>query len=96
MVDLPRLRAERDRILQVAAAFGASNVRVFGSTARGDARPGSDVDILVDFPPARTLLEWSAFWQELEKILGAPVDLAVSSDLRPEIRQVVLSEAVPL
>jgi uncharacterized protein len=96
MVDLPRLRAHRQQILQLAAAFGASNVRVFGSIARGEARPDSDVDLLIDFPPDRSLLEWSAFWQELERVLGARVDLAVASDLRPEVRSVVLNEAIPL
>jgi predicted nucleotidyltransferase len=69
---------------------------VFGSVARGEARGESDIDLLVDLAPNQSLLAWSAFWQELESLLGAKVDLAVSSDLRPDVRRAVLAEAVPL
>ena len=96
MVDLPRLRSQRDLILQIAASFGASNVRVFGSVARGESRSDSDLDLLVDLAPSRSLLEWSAFWQALEAALGVKVDLAIESDLRPEIRRAIVEEAVPL
>jgi predicted nucleotidyltransferase len=96
MVDLPQLRSHRDLILRLAASHGASNVRVFGSVARGEARADSDIDLLIDLPPERSLLAWSAFWQQLEEALGARVDLAVASDLRPEVRQAVLAEAVTL
>jgi predicted nucleotidyltransferase len=96
MVNLPRLRDKRDLILRQAESFGASNVRVFGSVARGESHPGSDVDLLVDLAPARSLLTWSAFWQALEAALGVKVDLAVESDLRPEVRQAILEEAVLL
>jgi predicted nucleotidyltransferase len=96
MVDLPRLRSQRDAILRIAASYGASNVRVFGSLARGDARSDSDIDLVVDMPPEQSLLAWSAFWQELEALVGSRIDLAISSDLRPEVRIAVLAEAVPL
>ena len=96
MVDLPQLRSQRDLILRLAASYGASNVRVFGSVARGEARAESDIDLLIDLPPERSLLAWSAFWQALEEALGAKVDLAVASDLRPEVKQAVLAEAVSL
>lgn len=96
MVDLPELRTHRDLILRLAATYGASNVRVFGSVARGEASAESDVDLLVDLPPERSLLAWSAFWQALEDALGTRIDLAVASDLRPEVKQAVLAEAVAL
>ena len=96
MVDLAYLRARRDVILRLAAVYGASNVRVFGSVARGEAHEESDIDLLVDLAPDRSLLAWSGFWQELEHALGTTVDLAVASDLRPEVRQAVLAQAVPL
>jgi uncharacterized protein len=96
MVDLPHLRARRDAILRLAAAYGASNVRVFGSVARGEVRADSDVDLVVDMAPERSLHAWSALWQELEAVVGSRIDLAIASDLRPEVRRVVLEEAVPL
>jgi uncharacterized protein len=96
MVDLPHLRARRDAILRLAAAYGASNVRVFGSVARGEVRADSDVDLVVDMAPERSLHAWSALWQELEAVVGSRIDLAIASDLRPEVRRVVLEEAVPM
>jgi Predicted nucleotidyltransferases len=95
-MDLVALRAHRAAILRLAASYGASNVRVFGSVARGEARPESDLDLVVDMAPTASLLAWGAFWEALESLLGARVDLAVSTDLRPEVRSAVLREAVPL
>lgn len=96
MVDLPSLRAQREAIIRLAATYGASNVRVFGSLARGDERSDSDIDLLVDMAPEQSLLAWSGFWQELEVMIGSKIDLAVSTDLRPEVKRAVLAEAVPL
>ena len=96
MVDLAHVRLYRDAILALAERHGARDVRIFGSVVRGDARSGSDIDFLVDLAPGRTLLDWSAFWQELEKLLGRPVDVATEKSLRPEYRAQALREALPL
>jgi uncharacterized protein len=96
MIDSRSLGTYRDAILRLAAKHGARNVRIFGSVARDEATFGSDLDFLVDLEPGRTLLDWSAFWQDLEKLLGRSVDVAIDSSLRPEIRQRALSEARPI
>ncbi|HUC38443.1 MAG TPA: nucleotidyltransferase domain-containing protein [Acidimicrobiales bacterium] len=72
---LTNLRAKRDEILRVAANHGASNVRVFGSFARGTARAGSDIDLLVDFEPGRTLIDHIRLWRDLEALIGSGVDV---------------------
>ena len=69
------LAARRDEIAQVAARYGASNVRVFGSVARATARSDSDIDLLVDFEPGRTLVDQVGLWQDLEALLGRSVDV---------------------
>jgi predicted nucleotidyltransferase len=90
------LRARRDDILTIASRHGARNVRVFGSVARGEAGPDSDIDILVDVEPGRSLLDLGALLIDLEELLGCSVDVVTESGLRPRIRQRVMKEAVPL
>ena len=96
MVADPTLRRHRDAILSVAVRHGASNVRVFGSVARGDARPDSDLDLLVDLEPGRSLLDHVALIQDLEDLLGRKVDVVESQALHWYIRDRVLAEAVAL
>ena len=72
------LRARREEILRIAAARGAHNVRVFGSVARGEARPDSDVDLLVDLDPERTLLDLGGLILDLQETLGREVDVVES------------------
>ena len=91
MDQLARLRVE---ILAAAARHGATNVRVFGSVARGDADAASDVDFLVDFEPGRSLLDLASLLVELEDLLGLPVDIVTEPGLKARIRQRVLTEAV--
>jgi hypothetical protein len=86
----------RDAILAIAARYGARNVRAFGSAARGDAGPDSDIDLLVDLEPGRTLLDLVALWQDLEDLLGRPVDVVVEGGINPYLEERILSEAVPL
>jgi uncharacterized protein len=90
------LQTKREEILQAAARRGARHVRVFGSVARGDASPDSDVDILVDLEPGRTLFDLGGLCSDLEALLGRPVDLADEKGLSPYLRAGVLAEAVPL
>ncbi len=90
------LSENRPAILRAAKAHGAGNVRVFGSVARGEASADSDVDLLVDLEPGRSLLDHAALVIELEALLGRRVDVAVARGLRSRIRDRVLKEAVPL
>jgi len=90
------LQVRRDDILNIAARYGARNVRVFGSVARGDARPDSDVDLLVDMEPGRSLFDLGGLLSELQTLLGVDVDVVTEKGLRPRIRADVLREAVPL
>ncbi|RIK77078.1 MAG: hypothetical protein DCC67_13090 [Planctomycetota bacterium] len=90
------LDANREAILKIAAKYGARQVRLFGSTARGDAHEGSDVDILVDLDEGRSLLDQVGFQQELEELLGRPVDVVVEGGISPYLEQRILADAVPL
>ena len=87
------LRAKRSDILRVADRWGARNVRVFGSVARGDTSHPGDVDFLVDFAPDRSLLDHGGFLNDLEILLGVPVDVVSERGLRPRFRERVLQEA---
>ncbi|MBD2434348.1 MULTISPECIES: nucleotidyltransferase family protein [Fischerella] len=86
----------KEEILRIAAKYGAYNVRVFGSVARGEARPDSDVDFLVELEPQRTLLDQIALMQSLEELLGRKVDVTEPETLHELIRDKVLREAVVL
>jgi predicted nucleotidyltransferase/DNA-binding XRE family transcriptional regulator len=90
------LRRERKRLLAAAQSHGARNIRVFGSVARGDPRPDSDIDLLVEFATGRTLLDLAGFKNDASEILGQEVDVATLEILREEFRDEVLEEAVPL
>ena len=90
------LDGKREEILRIAAKHGAYNVRVFGSVARGDARPDSDVDFLVQMEDSRSLFDFCHLIDDLENLLGRKVDLVEPAGLHWYIRDQVLQEAVPL
>jgi predicted nucleotidyltransferase len=90
------LQKKREEILCIAAKRGARNVRVFGSVARGEAGPESDIDFLVELEPGRSLLDHAALLLDLEQLLGRKVDVATERSLKERIRVRVLREAVPL
>jgi len=91
-----RLQEKRAEILAVAAKYGAYNVRLFGSVARGEADADSDVDLLVELEPHRSLLDLGGLLMELQALLGCSVDVVTEKGLRKRIRDRVLREAVPL
>jgi predicted nucleotidyltransferase len=93
---LSELRARRDDILAVARDRGASDVRVFGSVARGTGSRTSDIDLLVSFESGRSLLDLGGLIADLEELLGLPVDVVTADELRPHVRERVLSDAVAL
>jgi predicted nucleotidyltransferase len=90
------LKDKRDEILRIAAEHGASNVRVFGSVARGEAGPDSDVDLLVEFKLGRGPWYGGDLIIDLEDLLDRRVDVATVEELHWYIRDRVLQEAVPL
>lgn len=95
-ISLEGLRTRRREIVDLAARRGAHAVQVFGSVARGEQRPGSDIDLLVEFEPGRSLFDLGGLICDLEDLLGGPVDVVTEDELRPLVRERVLSDAVPL
>jgi hypothetical protein len=93
---IQRVLARRAAVRQAAARHGASNVRLFGSTARGESGPDSDVDLLVSFEPERTLFDLARLRAELERILEVPVDVVTDTGLSGNARDEILAEAIPL
>jgi uncharacterized protein len=93
---LDDIRARKNRILEIAARHGASNVRVFGSVARGEAGPESDLDVLVDLAPERSLLDHVGLQQELEELLGRRVHVVVEGGVSPHLHERICEEALPL
>jgi uncharacterized protein len=91
-----RVRRNRHRLVAAAAAHGITGLRVFGSVARGEDRPDSDVDLLADLPPGLSLFGLGRVEAELEDIVSARVELAPTGGLKPEVRKRVEQELVPL
>lgn len=94
MPTLESLHARREAILAVASRHGASNLRIFGSVARGDTHAGSDLDVLIDLAPGRSLLDLIAVKQDLEELLDCKLDIGTARSLRPRLKERVLQEAV--
>ncbi len=90
------LHKKRDDILRTAAKRGAYNVRIFGSVARGEADEKSDIDILVDLEPGRSLFDLGGLLMDLQDLLGHNVDVVTERGLRERIRDRVLKEAIAL
>ncbi len=87
---------KREEVLALAARYGASNVRIFGSVARGTADTDSDIDFLVDMEKGRSLLDFGGLLMDLQRLLGRDVDVITVAGLRSRIRARVLDRAVKL
>lgn len=96
MTDGNLLREKREEILRTCAKYGARNVRIFGSVARGQADKHSDFDFLVEMEAGRSLFDLGGLQYELEQMLGCPVDVVTERGIKARIRERVLREAVPL
>ena len=90
------LTAKREEILRTASRYGARNVRVFGSTARKETRPDSDVDFLVELEQGRSLFDLGGLLMELRELLGREVDVVTERGLRGRMKENVLAQAVRL
>ena len=90
------LHEKRADILRLASKRGAYNIRVFGSVARGEADSKSDIDLLVDLEPGRSLFDLGGLLMDLQDLLGQNVDVVTERGLRERIRERVLKEVVPL
>jgi predicted nucleotidyltransferase len=93
MTVLENARRNRQRIVDLASRYGIKDLRVFGSSMRGDAGPSSDLDLLVDVEPGRSYLDLVAFWQEVEALLGHRVDVVTDGGISPYLRDSVYGEA---
>jgi uncharacterized protein len=91
-----RLRSKREEVAAAVGRHGASNVRVFGSVARGEETAESDVDLLVDLPEGASLFTIARLQRELEEILGARVEIVPASDLKPGVKANVEQDLVAL
>ena len=91
-----RVRRHRKELLDLADAHGITDVRIFGSVARGEDRPDSDLDLLVTLPPRMGIVGLGRARAALEKLLGTAVDLVPEADLKPDVRERVEQETVTL
>ena len=91
-----RLRRRRSEVVALADRHGVRVLGVFGSVARGEDRPDSDIDLLVELPAGMGLFAVARVQNELEQLLGAPVDLIPKSGLKPGVRPAVEGDLVPL
>jgi uncharacterized protein len=91
-----RVRRRRKSLTSAAAAHGVTNLRVFGSVARGQDRPDSDLDLLADLPPGMGLFGLGRVQADLEAIIGSKVDLVPAGDLKPPVRARAGRDLVPL
>ena len=90
------LRQHREAVCRAAARYHVTNPRVFGSALRGDDGDGSDLDLLVDTLPGTTLLDLGGLQDELQELLGVPVDVLTLKDLPAKLRDIVAQEARPV
>lgn len=93
---IDEIKKQKKDILALAAKYGASDIRIFGSVARGEDDANSDVDFLVDLEQGRSLLDLGGLLYDLQNLLGCSVDVITPAGLKPRIRGRVLKEAIGL
>jgi predicted nucleotidyltransferase len=95
MLEIGAKRIDEDALAQICRRYSVRELSVFGSTARGDARPGSDIDLMVEFEPSARIgvFRFMTFSGELESLLGEKVDLVTKTGLKPWIRPQALKDA---
>jgi uncharacterized protein len=96
MITRDDILKHRDEIIALAKLYGASDVRIFGSVARGDATETSDLDLIVRFEPGRSLFDQGGLLMDLQELLGVKVDLISENGIRDRWRRHLMQEAVPL
>jgi predicted nucleotidyltransferase len=96
MITRKLLNRHREAILDIAQRYGAQDVRIFGSVARGDTSKFSDLDLIVRFEPGRSLFDHGRLLMDLQDLLGIKVDVISEGGLRPRFRRQVMKEAVSL
>ncbi len=96
MTRLDQLRQKKNDILVIADRYGATNLRIFGSVARGDDRPDSDIDILIDQERRWSIFDHIGMMQDLEDLLGCKVDLTTADALRERFRDRIFKDAIVL
>lgn len=96
MVNKEVLYQKREDIRRIAAKHGATNIRVFGSVARDQAKQSSDLDLLIDVGPNTSSWFPAGLILDLENLLGCRVEVVIENGLNPQIRERVVSEAIPI
>ena len=91
-----KIQVQRQAILSLAEIYGASNLRIFGSVARGEDTPTSDLDLIIDLEPNRSLFDLGGLAMDLQTLLGCSVDIVTEKGLKQRIRTRVLQEAINL
>jgi uncharacterized protein len=91
-----QIQLNRENIIRLAKRYGVTELRLFGSVARGEDTPESDIDFLVDMEPGRSLFDLGGLLVDLENLLGCKVDVMTEKSLHWYIREKVLREARPL
>ncbi len=96
MISKEAIRQKREEIRRIAAEHGAVNIRVFGSVARGEETPDSDLDLLIDVGPKTSSWFPAGLILDLEKLLGCRVEVVTEKSLNPSFREQVLREAIQI
>lgn len=93
---LTRILRNRSEIRRIVTSHGGAHPRLFGSVARGDESPDSDIDLLIELERGRTLFDLAAMRAELEQLLETPVDVVTTAGLEGDLREELLAEALAL